>query len=313
MINQDPMNDDLKSTVTTLTAHAKEIISGSYKNVDELFSLTNQNRNSPEIADLAETFGMMTVKIEAREFALEQTIEDLKEKNDRIENLCRQRTQLSSIFVSTVLLTTVYIFVLGFLDTDYITRLPNAENIREYVSRGIELITLGIVVWLITQTRLPLKDFGLTLKGWKRSLAESSVVSAVVIALLALVKVELNRYSPGTFRETQVFNLSYFGLSYVTYLLVAPMQEFIARGTMQGTLSRLFTGRYSGLMAILVTSFLFGALHMCHSISLSISALLTSWLWGWMYQRHKSLVGVSFSHFLIGNAAGLMGYWTIFG
>jgi hypothetical protein len=52
---------------------------------------------------------------------------------------------------------------------------------------------------------------------------------------------------------------------------------------------------------------------MTHSISLSLSALLTSWLWGWMYNRHKSLVGVSVSHFLIGNAAGLMGFWTFFG
>jgi len=307
------MNDDLKSTVATLTAHAKEIISGSYKNADELFSLTDQNRNSPEIADLAETFGMMTVKIEAREIALGRSIEDLKEKNARIQNLCWERTQFSAIFVSTVLLTTVYIFVLGFLETDYITRLPNAEDIREYASRGTELMTLGIVVWMIARTRLPLKDFGLTLTGWKRSVAESIAVSAIVVAVLALVKVMLNRYSPGIFKEAQVFNLSYFGLSYITYLVVAPMQEFIARGTMQGTLGRLFAGPSSGLLAIIVTSFLFGALHMCHSISLSISALLTSWLWGWMYQRQKSLVGVSVSHFLIGNAAGLMGYWTFFG
>ena len=307
------MNDDLKTSVTTVTENAREIISGSYKRIDELFAMTDKNRNCPEIADLAETFGMMTVKIEAREFALEQTIEKLKEKNLYIESLSRQRTQLSSIFVSTVLLTTLYIFVLGFLETSYITGLPNAENIREYASRGIELITLGIVVWLITQTRLPLKDFGLTLKGSKRALPESIAVSAVVIALLALVKVMLNRYSPGIFKETQVFDLSYFGLSYITYLVIAPIQEFIARGTMQGSLSRLFTSRYSGLTAVIVTSFLFGALHMCHSISLSISALLTSWLWGWMYLRHKSLVGVSVSHFLIGNAAGLMGYWTFFG
>jgi membrane protease YdiL (CAAX protease family) len=82
---------------------------------------------------------------------------------------------------------------------------------------------------------------------------------------------------------------------------------------MQGTLARLFGGPSSGFLAIVVTSFLFGALHMTHSISLSLSALLTSWLWGWMYNRHKSLVGVSVSHFLIGNAAGLMGFWTFFG
>jgi hypothetical protein len=48
------------------------------------------------------------------------------------------------------------------------------------------------------------------------------------------------------------------------------------------------------------------------SIALATAALLTSWLWGWMYHRQKTLVGVSLSHFLIGNATGLMGYWTFF-
>lgn len=306
------MNEDIKTTVVTLTEHAKEIIAGSYKNVDRIFSLTDVNRNSPEIVELAETFGMMSVKVEAREFALEQTIEELKEKKAHVEHLYKLRAQLSSIFISTVLLTTFYIFVLGFLETGFITRLPNAGEIREYASRGVEFITLVIVIRMIMGSGMPLKDFGLTFSGWKRSVVVSLFVSVLVIALLAALKLFLNRYSPGIFREVAVFDFRYFGISYITYLLVAPMQEFIARGTVQGTLGRLFAGRHRGLMAILVTSFLFGALHMCHSIHLSIAALVTSWIWGWMYQEQKNLVGVSLSHFLIGNAAGLMGYWTFF-
>jgi membrane protease YdiL (CAAX protease family) len=90
------------------------------------------------------------------------------------------------------------------------------------------------------------------------------------------------------------------------------VQEFIARGTVQGTLERLFSGRHRGFLAILVTSLLFGSLHVYSSIPLAVSALLTSWLWGWMYNRQQTLAGVSLSHFLIGNAAGLMGYWTFF-
>ncbi|MFZ2959008.1 MAG: type II CAAX endopeptidase family protein [Candidatus Ozemobacteraceae bacterium] len=306
------MNDDIRATVKLLTEHSKEIIAGSYKNVDRIFSLTDISGNSPEIAELAETFGMMSVKVEAREFSLEQTVKELREKNAHVESLIRQRAQLSSIFISTVLLTTVYIFILGFFETDYITRLPNASNIREYVSRGIELVTLAVVISMIKGSTLPLKNFGLTLKGWKRSVAESLTVSAVAIALLMIIKVLANRYSPGIFKETQVVNFGYFGFSYVTYLIVAPMQEFISRGTVQGTLSRLFVGPYNNFVAIMVTSFLFGALHMCHSIHLSIAALFSSWLWGWMFQRQKTLVGVGLSHFLVGNAAGLMGYWTFF-
>ena len=306
------MNGDIQETIIALTGHANEIIAGSYKNIGKIFSLTDKASHSTEIANLAETFGMMAVKVEAREFALEQTIEELKEKKAKVESLVRLRAQLCFIFISTVLLTTIYIFILGFLETPYIRQLPNADSIREYSSRGIEFITLSIVILTIYTMRLPLKDFGLTLTGWKRAIIESLFISAPVIALLALFKVMMNNYYPGIFKETQILNFSYFGMSYILYLLIAPVQEFIARGAMQGSLTRLFSGRYSGLMVVLVTSFLFGALHMCHSINLSIAALLTSCLWGWMYLRQKTIIGVSLSHFLIGNAAGLMGFWTFF-
>ena len=105
--------------IKALTEHANEIVGGSYKNVDKIFGLTDKTTNSPELVKLAETFGMMSVKIEAREFALEQTIDELKKKNTYIESLNIIRSQLSSLFVSIVLLVTSYIFVLGIITNDF--------------------------------------------------------------------------------------------------------------------------------------------------------------------------------------------------
>ncbi len=306
------MKEDIRSAIVALTGHAKKVISGSYDNVGQIFSLSDETKHTPEVANLAETFGMMVVKVEAREFALEQTIEKLIEEKQKVEMLIKLRSQLSVIFISTVLLTTFYIFVLGFLESKLICNLPNINQIREYSSRVVEFITLGIVIIFIRLMRLPLKEFGVTLVGWKRSALESVAVSIVVIIMLAFFKYFMIQSGSTLFQESAIFNFGYFGISYITYLLVAPMQEFIARGTMQGSLSLLLPGKNSGWLAVLVTSFLFGALHMSHSIALSISALITSLLWGWMYERHKTLVGVSLSHFLVGNAAGLMGYWTFF-
>lgn len=303
------MNRDISTAIKIITEHARKIIAGSYKDVDRIFELTDEKTNPPEIAELAETFGMMTVKVEAREYSLELKIDELEEKNARIEELNRIRTQLSSIFISVVLLITLYIFVLGFLNDDFFSRQTYIAKVREYSSRGIEILALVIVVRMIIKSGLPMKEFGLTLNGWKRSALESLAVSAVIIALLGLIKFFVNRYSPGTFKETQIMNLKYVDLSYFTYIIVAPLQEFIARGTVQGTLERLFTSRYRNFLAIMVTSFLFGALHMCMSINMAIVALLTGWLWGWMYKRQNNLVGVSISHFIIGNVSGLLGYW----
>ena len=306
------MNHDITVAMATLTEHAREIINGSFKNVGRIFDLTDKKRNAPEIAELAEAFGMMSVKVEAREYALEQTIEELREKKAHLDDLNRIRTQLASIFINVVLLITFYTFILGFLNSAFMSGHPFVQGIREYISRGIEIVTLVIVIRMIINSRLPLKNFGITLDGWKKSSLESLVVSGVVIALLALIKILVNTSHPGIFQEAQLISPGYFDISYIGYLIVAPLQEFITRGTVQSTLERLFVGRNSGFLAIVVTSFLFGSLHVYSSINLAIAALLTSWLWGWMYNRQKTLLGVSLSHFLIGNMAGLMGYWTFF-
>jgi membrane protease YdiL (CAAX protease family) len=303
------MNNNINLAIKILTEHAREIVSGSYKNVERIFSLTDPNTNSPEIAELAEAFGMMTVKVEAREYSLERRIEELEEKNAQIEKLNNIRTQLSSIFISVVMLVTFYIFVLGFLNDDFISRQAYAGKIKEYSSRGIELLSLIIVIRMIIKSRLPLKDFGITLSGWKRSIVESLGISAIIIALLCAAKFIINIYSPGVFKETSMFDLKYIDLSYVTYIVIAPLQEFITRGTVQGILQKLFTSKLRGFLAIMVTTLLFGALHMVVSINLAIVAMLTGWLWGWMFWRQKNLIGVSLSHFLIGNISGLLGYW----
>ena len=304
--------NDLAAAVAVLTEHAKEIIAGSFKNVDRIFSLTDKKKHSQEIAELAETFGMMSVKVEAREYALEQTINELREKKADLENANRIRTQLASIFISVILLITFYTFVLGFLNSGFITRYEFLNHYKVYVSRGLEVVTLLIVIWMIISSGLPLRNFGVTFAGWKRSVFESVAVSAVVIGVLLGLKIAANAYYPGLFKDTRLVRLEYFDYTYIVYLVVAPLQEFITRGTVQSTLMRLFAGRYSGFLAILVTSFLFGSLHVYSSITLAVVALLTSWLWGWMYNRQKNLVGVSLSHFLIGDMAGLMGYWNFF-
>lgn len=275
--------NNLAAAVSVLTQHAREIIAGSFKNVDRIFRLTDKKKYSPEISELAETFGMMSVKVEAREFALEQTIAELREKKADLEEAYRIRTQLASIFVSVVLLITFYTFVLGFLNSGWIIRHESLNSIKVYISRGLEIVTLLIVIRMVIVSRLPLGSFGITLAGWKRSVAESLVVSAFVIVFLLLFKIAANIYWPGLFKETELVRWGYFDYTYIVYLVVAPLQEFITRGTVQSTLMRLFAGRHSGFLAIVVTSFLFGALHVYASLNLAVVALLTSWLWGWMY------------------------------
>ena len=68
-----------------LNSLCKKIAAGKYgqADVDRLFDLSNKHKYPGLLSELAESFGMMMVKVEAREFQLHQIIAELeKEKSE---------------------------------------------------------------------------------------------------------------------------------------------------------------------------------------------------------------------------------------
>ena len=63
-----------------LNSLCKKIASGKYDqaDVDRLLDLANKHKYPGLLSELAESFGMMMVKVEAREFQLTQTIDELE-------------------------------------------------------------------------------------------------------------------------------------------------------------------------------------------------------------------------------------------
>lgn len=79
MINKK--ENDLLSRLISLT---KKLSRGRFGKPDELFELTKTGKYPERIAELAESFGMMMVKVDAREFRLEEIINDLKKSRDEL-------------------------------------------------------------------------------------------------------------------------------------------------------------------------------------------------------------------------------------
>lgn len=69
-----------------------------YDRVGELFELTKQNEYPEQIARLAESFGLMLVKVEAREYHMEEVLVQLKKANRELEEsrkkLCNENVEL---------------------------------------------------------------------------------------------------------------------------------------------------------------------------------------------------------------------------
>ncbi|MDK9717629.1 MAG: sigma-54 dependent transcriptional regulator [Trichlorobacter sp.] len=93
-----PKNNPLDTLLDRLIAITEELSQGRFGQYDDLFELTKSGQYPPLIARFAESFGMMAVKTEAREFRLEQMIEELRSTEAQLraarEQLVRENSSL---------------------------------------------------------------------------------------------------------------------------------------------------------------------------------------------------------------------------
>ena len=167
----------------------------------------------------------------------------------------------------------------------------------------IVAFALGLI-FMIQQSKLPIYVMGLTLRKWKPALKESLIWSGVIILGLIVAKWILITSIP-RYEHLTLFDLDLsqnaIGLNFILYGLHSPIQEFVARGVLQGSLQHFFTGKNITLRAIIVSNALFSATHV-HLMQgvLGLIVFVPGIFWGYLYARHNTLLGVSVSHLLIG-------------
>jgi len=89
--NYDKKVDEL---LDYLSKVAKDISRRRYGDPQEIFELTKTGIYPEQVYELAESFGMMIVKVEARELRLEQTIDKLKELNAHLQTEYENRSKI---------------------------------------------------------------------------------------------------------------------------------------------------------------------------------------------------------------------------
>ncbi|MCB9568147.1 MAG: cyclic nucleotide-binding domain-containing protein [Myxococcales bacterium] len=224
--------------------------------------------------------------------------------NDAAVQHLRERLQMGHFFVGLTCLLAFYTFGLS-LDRTF------AAELRGYgplVSIGmLATIALGCVL-MIRKLGWRLDRFGVHLHRLGPVLGESLAVSAVILALLTAGKWLLIQLHPGFAgapligfgARLEMYGASKLIVLALSYAVFAPIQEFIARGVLQTALEEFVSFERKTLAAILISNLLFAALHLHVSYTLAGLAFVSGLLWGWMYARQRSLVGVAVSHVVIG-------------
>ena len=235
-------------------------------------------------AQLARSFGRLQVKHRALQIA---------EANQR---------SLAFLFVAMMFLLSCYALGDGWLLTGL--KVPLDDPIRFWYSRIWEVSALVIMVLLARGTGMTFADMGVQWKGFWRSIGESVVITGIVMAGLYWSRL---RSFEGAAAPANLVDFGRLGWTNATYILVAPMQEWLARGMFQAGVERLLPFKHAGIAAVAIVSLVFAMFHLHISMSLSQAALATSVVWGVMFLRHRNLAGISLSHFLLGTWADLLG------
>jgi CRP-like cAMP-binding protein/membrane protease YdiL (CAAX protease family) len=186
-----------------------------------------------------------------------------------------------------------------------ITNLSLDANRASLISAVIIVLFCLALIIMIRHSELPKRIFGLTTRNWRKAIRESLLWTVVVVSAMVAAKWVLihnvSRYQGLPLFDFDLMQQKYLGLNFLLYGLHSPIQEFIARGVLQGSLSHFFKGNHVTLRAVLISNALFSATHV-HLLGgmLGVIVFVPGLFWGWMYSRHETLIGVSISHILIG-------------
>lgn len=229
----------------------------------------------------------------------------LREQYVALEDADRRYHALAFMFVTIVLMVNVYALVNGMILGSL--RATHQEAMIFWTSRAMELWG-GFILWGLTvRCGLTRHDMGIRRGNLWRSIGAGLLISLPALAAMIYFRTRLYPQLAGT----PLIDPAQLTLSVYTYILIAAMQEWICRGVFLTSIAKLMPGRMRPAAAVLISSLVFSTLHLHYSSSLAVVALVTGIVWGWLFLAYRNLAGPVVSHFILGNAATLMGIWAI--
>lgn len=277
----------LGNGASTATVRAKTDCSVLHLSRDDALSLEVYQTLTENIAgaqaDRLHSSNLMQIKM------LQHAIDQQKEQNS-----------FGRFYIATIVL-----FAVSSLVPDYANESPSFQLAMRWLFLFLILMP---AVYAVRQQEAPLSVFGVTLVGWKTAVKEGLLISAVLLPIIILFKIISSPAAEPLITWETIDNYSSMQLLFylVTYIPHAVIQEFIARGVGQGSLQR-FMPESHFMRPILIASALFAILHLHLSIEAALFTLVISIVFGYVYYRHKTLIGVIVLHVLLGVSATALG------
>lgn len=154
------------------------------------------------------------------------------------------------------------------------------------------IIPLSFIIPLIPRLGLSYSIFGLTFEGWRKSLREALWISLVLIMIFA-IRFGVSAWMTGTYYPIGKAQFSnsvgiLFSLTFPFYIFMA---QLLDRGILQGGIN-YFLANKSGISGIFINSLFQFALYLSVDVGAAIYVFVEACFLGWIYNRHKTLLGV---------------------
>ncbi len=235
----------------------------------------------------------------------------------RIDSLVKEaefahyRSAVGSIVIAALSLLSFYTLALSSLP-----RFDRYLDVNFALSPFIVMFFAAIFFPVIRRSGFPPAFFGIRFDNWKSATLFASGASLAFIAAFALLKWIIILGSP-SLKDMTVFSWAdvsaggrevmaspWYWFAVALYLLLTPVQEFVARCGIQAPLYAFLQGselKRRGL-AIVVSNLVFSAAHAHIGLGFALATFIPGLFWGWIFARTNSLLSVSLSHFMIGGA-----------
>ena len=168
-----------------------------------------------------------------------------------------------------------------------------------YYARLIELLGIGLFIALALHTPMRFEEMGIVTD---RATLFRSLALGGGAALLAFFVLALFRPTDAPFFA---WNLQ-GNTARMTYFLVAPLQEVLAKSVMYYSFELCF-GKEHPWRTVGLSALTFGIFHVVYGTRMMLLSMALTVLTGWMFRRVRCVWGCALTHFAFGFLPGCFG------
>jgi membrane protease YdiL (CAAX protease family) len=224
----------------------------------------------------------------------------------------RYRGAVGSIVITALALLSFYTLALSMLP-----RFANFLALNFVLSPIIIVFFAAFFFPVIRRSGFPPAFFGFCLDNWRAALPFAAAASLVFLAIVVFLKWILITTVPqlhgvDLISSTKILidgqdatDTAWYWGALLLYLLLTPVQEFVARCGIQAPLYAFLQGSEfkRGTLSILVSNLVFSAVHAHIGLAFALLAFIPGLFWGWLFLRTNSWLAASLSHLFVGGAS----------